>query len=129
MKFDISIPILGFEEIKQVELEKIDDIFMKLKALDKDHISFTLIDPFVLRKYDFEIPDKIKDLLEINENSNLLVLNIVLIQSPIEDSIVNFVGPIIFNTDTKKAAQVILSDSKEYGVAEKISEFLKQPTK
>lgn len=126
MKFDISVPILGFEDVKHVELQKIDDIFMKMKAIGSEHISFTLIDPFILREYDFEVPANIKNALEIDEKSNLLIFNIVLIQTPIEDSIINFVGPLIFNTDNNRAAQVILSDSKEYGVAEKISSFLKK---
>ena len=124
MKFDISVPLLGFKEIKQVELEKIDDIFMKMQACEDEHISFTLVNPFVLRDYDFEVPTNIKDTLGIDENSNLLILNIVLIQTPIEDSVVNFIGPLIFNTDNNKAAQVILAESTKYGVAEKISTFL-----
>ncbi len=124
MKFDIEVPLLGFESLKQVELKKIDEIFMNLRSCEDSHISFTLINPFVLREYDFEVPDKIKDLLEIDEKSNLLILNIVLTQTPIEESVINFIGPLIFNTDNKKAAQVIISDSKEYGVAEKISDFL-----
>ena len=126
MKFDISVPILGFENVKEVELQKIDEIFMKMKALDNEHVSFTLIDPFVLREYDFEVPPSTKAALEIDAKSNLLIYNIVLIQSPIEESIVNFIGPIIFNTDNQKAAQIILSESKEYGVAERISSFLKK---
>ncbi len=124
MKFDISVPLLGFENVKHVELQKIDDIFMKMISCEDEHISFTLIDPFVLREYDFEVPNNIKDILDINEKSNLLILNIVLIQTPIESSIVNFIGPLIFNTDNKKVAQVILSESMKYGVAEKISSFL-----
>ncbi len=126
MKFDICVPILGFENVKQVTLEKIDDIFMKMKSVDEKHISFTLIDPFVLREYDFEVPDNIQEMLEIDKNSNLIILNIILIQTPIENSVVNFIGPMIFNTDNNRAAQVIISDSKEYGVAEKISDFLKK---
>ena len=35
-------------------------------------------------------------------------------------------GPLIFNADVNKAAQIILADSREYGVAEKISSFLKK---
>jgi len=124
MKFEVTVPLLGFEDLKHVELEKIDDVFMKMQSLENEHTSFTLIDPFVLKEYDFEIPDSTQELLEITENSNLLVLNIVLIQTPIEESIVNFIGPILFNTDSNKAAQVILSESTEYGVAEKISTFL-----
>ena len=124
MKFDISVPLLGFENVTQVELQKIDDIFMKMQSVTDEHISFTLINPFVLREYDFEVPQNIQDILEADENSNLLVLNIVLIQTPIEDSIVNFIGPLIFNTDNNRAAQIILSDSPKYTVAEKISNFL-----
>ena len=126
MKFDIAGPLLGFESLKQVELQKVDDIFMKMQSVEDEHISFTLIDPFVLREYDFEVPDAIQELLEITDESNLLVLNIVLIQTPIEDSIVNFIGPILFNTDVNKAAQIILQESTNYGVAEKISTFLKK---
>jgi flagellar assembly factor FliW len=124
MKFDICVPILGFEELKEIELEKIDDIFMKMKAVNNEHIAFTLINPFVLREYDFQVPSSAKNILEINEKSNLLIFNIILIQTPIEDSIINFVGPIIFNTDNNKAAQIILSESREYGVAERISSYL-----
>jgi len=126
MKFDISVPLLGFENVTQVELQKIDDIFMKMQSVTEKNISFTLINPFVLREYDFEVPSNIQDIIEADEKSNLLILNIVLIQTPIEDSIVNFIGPLIFNTDNNKAAQVILSDSPKYTVAEKISSFLKK---
>jgi flagellar assembly factor FliW len=124
MKFDMSVPLLGFEKIKQVELQKIDDIFMKMVSCEDEHISFTLINPFVLREYDFEVPTNVKNTLEVDEKSNLLILNIVLIQTPIENSVVNFIGPLIFNTDNNKAAQVILAESTKYGVAEKISTFL-----
>ncbi|MDF1875891.1 flagellar assembly protein FliW [Sulfurimonas sp. SAG-AH-194-I05] len=126
MKFDISIPLLGFEETTQVELEKIDDIFMKMQSTTNEHISFTLINPFILRDYDFEVPQSTQDILEIDEKSNILILNIVLIQNPIEDSIVNFIGPVVFNTDNNKAAQIILSDYSSYTVAEKISTFFKE---
>lgn len=126
MKFDICAPILGFENLKEVNLEKIDDIFMKISSLEDKHISFTMVDPFVLREYDFEVPDNIQKLLEIDKNSNLIILNILLLQNPIENSVINFAAPMVFNTDNKKAAQIILSDSSNYGVAEKISDFLKK---
>jgi len=126
MKFDISVPLLGFDDVTQVELKKIDDVFMKMQSTKDEHISFTLINPFVLRDYDFEVPQNIQNILEIDDKSNLLILNIVLIQTPIEDSIVNFIGPVIFNTDNNRASQIILADSDKYGVAEKISTFLKK---
>jgi flagellar assembly factor FliW len=124
MNFEICVPLLGFEDVKRVNLEKIDDVFMKMSSLDDEHISFTLIDPFVLREYDFEVPTSIQELLEIDKDSNILILNIVLIQTPIENSVINFIGPIIFNTQNNKAAQIILQDSTKYGVAEVVSSFL-----
>jgi len=126
MKFEIATPLLGFENVKEVTLEKIDDIFMKMQAAEDEYLSFTLIDPFVLREYDFVVPSNIQELLGITDNSNILTLNIVLIQNPIEESVINFVGPIVFNTDNKKASQIILPDNAKYGVAEKISNFLKK---
>ena len=124
MKFEVSVPLLGFKDVKEVELEKIDEVFMKMTSCNDENISFTLINPFVLRDYDFEVCDTIKETLEIDEKSNLLILNIVLIQTPIENSAVNFIGPLIFNTDNNKMTQIIIDDTKEYGVAEKISTFL-----
>lgn len=126
MKFKIVAPILGFEDIKEVELERFDDFFMIMKACDVPNISFTLIDPFVLRDYDFELGDSTSKLLDITDKSNLLTLNIVLLQNPIQNSIVNFAAPIVFNTDSKKAAQVVMDNGSSYGVAEVISEHLKK---
>ncbi len=123
MTFDISTPLLGFENIKQVQLERVDDIFMKMISCDDQLLSFTLVNPFILREYDFEVPTTTLEALEATQDSNLLILNIVLIQTPIEDSLVNFLAPIIFNTDSKKASQIILAESTKYGVAEKISSY------
>ena len=125
MKFTVVAPLLGFEDIKEVELEKIDDIFMNMKALDAEHISFTLINPYALRKYDFEVPQNIKTALEITDGSNLLVFNTIIIQDPIENSYVNFIAPLVFNTDTNKVAQVLIQENPDYGVAEQICDYLK----
>ena len=126
MKFEMSVPLLGFDEIKEVELHKVDDIFMKMQSLQDENTSFTLINPYALRDYDFEVPQNVHKLLEITAESNLLIFNIVIIQKPIENSYINFVAPLIFNTDTNKAAQIIIQESTEYGVAEKISDYLKE---
>ena len=126
MKFEMSVPLLGFDEIKEVELHKVDDIFMKMQSLHDENTSFTLINPYALRDYDFEVPQNVHNLLEITAESNLLIFNIVIIQEPIENSYINFVAPLIFNTDTNKAAQIIIQENSEYGVAEKVSDYLKK---
>ena len=125
MTFDVKSPIPGFEQIKQVELEKIDDFFMQLKSCD-DETSFTLINPFLLREYDFEVPEYFKNLLELEEKSNTLVFNIMIVSTPIETSVINFIAPLVFNADKSCAAQILLDSNKykQYGIMENISDYL-----
>ncbi len=124
MKFELVSPILGFESTKEVELERFDDFFMIMRDVNNPDISFTLIDPFVLREYDFEIGDATSKLLGINDSANVITQNIVLLQNPIQNSMVNFAAPLVFNTDTKKAAQVVMDNNSAYGVAEAIYDHL-----
>jgi len=125
MTFEVKATIPGFEQIKSVELEKVDDFFMRLKSL-QDETVFTLINPFLLREYDFEIPTYFKNLLELEKQSDTLVLNIMIISTPIETSVVNFIAPLIFNTEKLCVAQVLLDSNKykEYGILENISDYL-----
>jgi flagellar assembly factor FliW len=124
MLFDVTLPLLGFEKIKHVTLEKVDDIFMRLETPDAPEVSFTLINPFAVCEYEFEIPTSVQEALQIDETSNILIYNIVLIQKPIESSVVNFIAPIIFNATNNKAGQYIINDNPSLSVAKPISDFL-----
>lgn len=126
MKFDVKVPILGFETIQELELSKIDENFMKLESNSND-ISFTLINPFVLREYDFEVPTAAQILLDLQKESNILIFNIVVIQRPIENSRVNFLAPLVFNVDNQRMAQIILDTKKypQYELAEEIKKYMK----
>ncbi|AFL68216.1 flagellar assembly protein FliW [Sulfurospirillum barnesii] len=125
MIFSVKAPIPGFEAIQEVELEKIDEFFLKFIS-KSDTTTFTLINPLMLRPYEFEIPEYFRTLLEINETSNVLILNIMIIATPIETSTINFIAPLVFNVDNKSVAQVIL-DANQYphfGLMESISRYL-----
>jgi flagellar assembly factor FliW len=127
MQFELKLPLLGFESITKMKLTKIDDIFMQLEnAADDNKPSFTLINPFVLKPYEIEIPESVQKLLEITEESNILIFNIVVIHTPLEESTVNFVAPIIFNTDNNFMAQTILDgkSAQDHGMAESIKKFM-----
>ena len=126
MKYKVKSPLLGFEDIKEMELSKIDDIFMKLEDSKKSGLSFTLVDPFALREYSFDIPLEFQKLLDIKKDSKLLVYNIMIIQDPIEKSSINFLAPIIFNQDNKTMGQIILDNTKyqDYHIVEPISKYI-----
>lgn len=128
MEFEVKSPILGFESVRTVKLEKIDDLFMKLENAHADMPTFTLVNPFLLREYDFEVPLATKLLLDLKEDTNLLVLNIMIIHTPLENSTINFLAPVIFNFDNKTMGQVILESNRypNYGLAEVISSFFSE---
>jgi len=122
MKFEVVLPILGFENIKEYELEKIDDIFFKLVG---DKVSFTLINPFVLREYEVIINENDKEKLEITNDSNILVLNNMIVATPLQNSTINFASPIIFNFDNNKMGQVILNNANDYSLTDPLANYLK----
>ncbi|MBD3799228.1 flagellar assembly protein FliW [Sulfuricurvum sp.] len=124
MQFDLKLPLLGFEEVSTMELQKIDEIFMRLESVGEGP-SFTLINPFALREYSFDIPSSLQALLGITSESNLLIYNIMILQTPIEKSTINFVAPIIFNTDNQSMAQIIIDNRADFGIAEPVEKYLK----
>lgn len=135
MDFDIKSPILGFEDVSKMTLEKIDDIFMRLSNTDGTAPVFVLINPFALRQYDFEVPVAMELLLDLKNSKNILIANIMVMQTPIQNSTINFLAPLVFNFDNKTMAQIVLDSFKypSYGIAEPISKWYKEddenPTK
>lgn len=122
------MPILGFDNVSKLELSEIDDIFVSARNAEDNVPAFTLINPYALREYSFDIPIAAKVLLDITSDSKLLVYNIVVLQNPIESSVVNFLAPLVFNTDTKVMGQIVLDATKypQFGVAEKIENYLQK---
>lgn len=123
MQFVLKLPLLGFEAVETMELQKIDDIFMRLESIGEGP-SFTLINPFVLREYSFDIPSSLQALMQITPESNILIYNIVILQKPIENSSINFVAPLIFNTDNQTMAQIIIDNRPDFSIAEPINAYL-----
>lgn len=127
MTFTVKSPILGFEQIKTVVLEKKDDSFATLQDNDSK-LFFTLVNPYSLREYSFDVSADMQKKLDINEKSNVLVFNIVALGTPTEDSLINFLAPLLFNTDNNTMAQVVLDGRthQDLSVAQKISDFIKE---
>lgn len=125
MIFDVKSPILGFEKVTKMKLEKIDDIFIRLSNADDEVPVFTLINPFVLREYEFDVPVALKVLLDLENSKNIFTANIMVIQTPIQNSTINFLAPVIFNFDNHTMGQVVLDSLKypQYGLAESISNY------
>jgi flagellar assembly factor FliW len=127
MGYEVKGEILGFVNTKQVNINKIDELFSTMIDSQNEGISFTLVNPYMLREYSFDIPAETKNLLNINSDSEISVYNILLIQKPLEKSTINFLAPIIINHDNNSLAQIILEPKQnpDYGMAESIESFRK----
>lgn len=124
MQYQVKSTILGFENIECVELKEIDELFSTLRSCD-GNVSFTVVNPYPLREYSFDVPLSVRVLLDINENSNVLVYNVVVIQNPLDESCINFLAPLIFNQDNATMAQAVLDvkNHPDFGLAEPIKKF------
>jgi len=125
MSYSVRGELLGFPDTQEVEITEIDELFSTMKDTKNDNITFTIVNPYALREYSFDIPSDIKVLLEIDEKSQLSVYNILIIQKPLEKSAINFLAPIVVNHDNNKLAQVVLEPRKnpDFGMAETIKSF------
>lgn len=127
MVLQIKSPILGFESLQSVVLKEIDDTFSTLHTTNDSEISFTVLNPFsLIESYDIEIPDSVKMKLGIEDGDTIAVYCMVVTQDPIENSIVNFLAPIIINMSKSFLAQVTLNpqDYSHLGIQDPISKFV-----
>jgi len=125
MSYEVKSPILGFEEMTEVAINEIDEMFSTMHDEKNKEISFTMVNPYILREYSFDVPTDVRVLLDIKEDSNISVYNITLIQNPLENSTINFLAPIVVNNDNKRVAQVVLDKKRhpDFGMAESIISF------
>jgi flagellar assembly factor FliW len=125
MQYNVKSTILGFDNISKVELNEIDDLFSTLKSCDEANTSFTVVNPYMLREYSFDVPKDIQELLEINEDSKVVVYNMVVVQDPLDESRINFLAPLIFNQGNGSMAQAVLDSNvhSEFGVAVSLKTF------
>jgi flagellar assembly factor FliW len=126
MIFTLKSPILGFEQVKKVEFVESDELFATITDTSKSGLVWTLINPYRLREYSFDLSADLQKTLGIAEKSQVLVYNVLALGKATDDSEINFLAPIVFNKDNGLAAQIVL-DGKTYpafGVAQKLSEFV-----
>ncbi|WP_304545227.1 flagellar assembly protein FliW [Sulfurimonas microaerophilic] len=125
MSYQVTGTLYGFDNIRNVEIKEIDELFSTMVDVNDENLSFTLVKPNLLREYAFDVPTDVKALLDINENSTVSVYNILIIQKPLEKSTINFLAPLIINHDNNYLAQAILDPKKypDYGIAESIESF------
>ncbi len=112
--FDEGIP--SFEYIKRfiiISNPNPQIPFQWLQAVDDPNIAFVIANPFLFNeKYEFDIPDKIKKQLNIQNPKEVEVYSIAVVPDDIQNMTINLQAPIIINTSNNKAKQIILDNEK-----------------
>ena len=113
--FEFVLPIIGFDTLKKfVILEPgKETLFKWLQSVDDPTLAFPIISVSTLNiDYSIDLPDNVVDMLEVTSVDSLLVMNITSIpQDDPKGTTINLLAPLIFNVDTQKAGQIVLSGS------------------
>ena len=113
--FEFVLPIIGFDTLKKfVILEPgKETLFKWLQSVDDPTLAFPIISVSTLNiDYSIDLPDNVVDMLEVTSVESLLVMNITSIpQDNPKATTINLLAPLIFNIDTQKAGQIVLSGS------------------
>jgi len=113
-KWEFPKGIPGFENEKEFALLPIEDnnIFQVLQSTSTTDVAFIVANPYtVVTDYSFNVDEPTIDLLDIKTESDVFVLGVLSLKNPFETSTVNLQAPLIFQTKTKKAKQMILNDN------------------
>ena len=96
-----------------------------LQSMQDENFAMPVMDPLVVQKdYNPEIEDELlKEMGDLKED-NLLVLVTVTVPADLTKMSVNLRGPIIINSDNRKACQVIV-EGESYQVKFPVYEILK----
>lgn len=125
--------IIGFPDMKKFTLifdeEKEDRPSISwLQSMDEPEIAFPVMDPlFVCEVYNPSVEDELLKNLGTIKEDNLYVLVTVTVPQDIKELAVNLKAPIVINTDTRKASQIIVED--DLPVRYRIYEILEEAKK
>ena len=114
--FSEGIP--GLEEYHMYALLQFEESYpiIWLQSVDEGGVCLPVLDTFaVLTEYVFDIGDEDVETLELNGPEDLHVVSVLVIPEDIRQMTVNLAAPIIINTVTGKARQIMLSGG-EYSV-------------
>lgn len=126
--------IIGFPDMKKFTLifdeEKEGRPSISwLQSMDEPEIAFPVMDPlFVCETYNPSVEEELLKNLGTIKEDNLYVLVTVTVPQNIKELAANLKAPIVINTDTRKASQIIVEDDLpvRYGIYEILEEAKKK---
>ena len=122
--------IVGFPDMEKFTLiydeEKGNKSIKWMQSLDEPAFAMPVMDPlYVCDSYNPIVDDELlAPIGELSGDNMLVLVTVTIPKGNIEGMTVNLKGPIVINTETRKAIQVI-ADGDEYAVKYPVYEILK----
>ena len=119
-KLQLQFPsgLIGFPGFTSAELIVQTDQhpFMWLNGTGEEKLSFIVLEPSgVMAGYEIEVAERDAEGLGLTSPQDAKILNIATVQEgPTTRITLNLIGPIIINTKTNVARQIVISNSQNY---------------
>ena len=113
IKFPQGLP--GFPEEKAFVFlpYQVDSPFAYLQSVATAKLTFLVVNPFAFfEDYEFELNDQIVEELGFSQGNLPQIINIISVTDKMENMTTNLLAPVVINTETNKAIQVILKNTQ-----------------
>lgn len=111
--YKVVLPILGFENVQNVKVEKLDNLMSFIVIDDKTKVAVINIDGLDKVSFNFKIDQDVLNKLKIKSRDDFNIYFSVVSQDPVEYSIVNLVSPIFINEKEKLVGQYVTNENVE----------------
>lgn len=123
--------LMGLDEYKKYTIiydstEDDKDGIMWLQSLDEVTLAIPVVDPMIIKAdYDPVVEDELLKSIQIEANTQFLVLVTMTVPSDITKMTVNLKAPIVINAENLKACQVI-AENEDYVVKFPVYDLLSE---
>ena len=110
---DLVHPLPGFPDATRFALVQLDDagILCQLRSLDDPSLRFLVVPPVsFFPDYAPVVSDDVVSDLEITSADDVIVLLVLNAGDSLDTTTANLMAPVVVNTATRRASQVILDD-------------------
>ncbi len=115
-------PVLGFEQYRKYVIVETDDFepFKWLQSVENAELAFVIVNPSLFfPDYTIEVNPKEIEELEVGDVGEIITYSIVTIPSDYTRMTANLQGPILINSRTRLAKQLVLVNS-QHGIKHRL---------
>lgn len=122
--------MMGFEDYKQYTIifdsEKQGNI-MWLQSMDEPELAFPVLDPMkIMSEYNPVVEEEwLVPLGSVESEEDYFLLTVLTVPADITKMTVNLKAPIVINTNTRKACQIIVNN-EDYGVRQNVYDYVQK---